>query len=81
MYLKLYDNSIAVKFVAKYDAKFLCPHLLQVYNHLNLTKKSTKPMTIEEDDFVLSKFVLVDDVIISTLKNELQFFDDCLCDQ
>jgi hypothetical protein len=55
MYLKLYDNSIIAEFVAKYDAKILCPHLLQLYNHLNPTKKSTKPMTIEEDDFVFEQ--------------------------
>jgi hypothetical protein len=55
MYLKLYDNSIAAKFVAKCDANFLCPHLLQVCNHLNPTKESTKPMTIEEDDFVFEQ--------------------------
>jgi hypothetical protein len=48
---KLCDNSIATEFVVKDDAKILCPHLLQVYNHLNPTKESTKPMTIEEDDF------------------------------
>jgi hypothetical protein len=55
MYLRLYDNSIAVEFVAKYDAKILCPHLLQVYNHLNPIKESTKPMTIEDDDFVFEQ--------------------------
>jgi hypothetical protein len=51
MYSRLCDNTIDVEFVAKYDAKILCPHLLQVYNHLNLIEESTKPMTIEEHDF------------------------------
>ncbi len=42
-----------------------------MYNHLNLTKDLTKLMTNEEDDIFFGQVVFVDDVIISTLKNEL----------
>jgi hypothetical protein len=43
-------NSIIVEFIAKCDAKIVCPFLSQVYNHLNLTKDLTKLMTNEEDN-------------------------------
>ncbi len=64
-------NSIIVEFIAKCDVKIVCPFLSQVYNHLNLTKDLTKLMTNEEDDIFFGQVVFVDDVIISSLKNEL----------
>jgi hypothetical protein len=64
-------NLIIVEFIAKCDAKIVCPFLSHAYNHLNLTKDLTKLMTNERDDIFFGQVVFVDDVIISTLKNEL----------
>jgi len=52
-----------------------------VFLHLNLVKTSTKLEVIEDDDFFLGKVMLNDDVILSTLKNELQLFQQFLCDR
>jgi hypothetical protein len=38
-------------------------------------------MTIEEKDFFFAQVVLLDDVIISILKNKLDYFEGYLCDQ
>jgi hypothetical protein len=64
-------SSIIVEFIKTCDVKIVCPFLSQVCNHLNLTKDLTKLITNEEDDIFFEQVVFVDDVIISTLTNEL----------
>jgi hypothetical protein len=65
-------NSIAIEIVVEYDAKIVHPFSLQVYNHLNHVKELIKLVTIKEDDIFFGQVVLVDDVVISILKNDLQ---------
>jgi hypothetical protein len=65
------SNSIIVEFITKCDAKIVCLFLLHVYNHLNLPKNLTLLMKNEDSDIFFEQVVFVDDVIISTLKNEL----------
>jgi nitrogen fixation protein len=43
-----------------------------VHNHLNPAKELEEPVIVEEDDIFFGQIVLVNDVIISTLKNKLQ---------
>jgi hypothetical protein len=45
-----------------------------VHNHLDLVEELEEPMIVEEDDIFFVQIVLVNDVIISTLKNKLQLF-------
>jgi len=65
-------NFVIVKIVVEYDIKIVCFLFLQMYNHLNPIKIATKPMTIEKDlIFYFRQVVSTNDVILSTLKNEL----------
>jgi nitrogen fixation protein len=45
-----------------------------VHNLLNLVKELEEPVIVEKDDIFFGQIVLVNDVIISTLKNKLQLF-------
>jgi hypothetical protein len=65
-------NSIAIEIVVEYDANIGHPFSLQVYNHLNHVKELIELVTIKEDDIFFGQVVLVDDAIISILKNDLQ---------
>jgi hypothetical protein len=40
--------------------------------HLNPMKATINPTTLEDDDCLFRYIVLIDDAIMSTLKNELQ---------
>ncbi len=51
-----------------------------MFLHLNLVKTSTKLEVIEDDDLFFGQVMLNDNVIISLLKNELQLFQQFLCD-
>jgi hypothetical protein len=56
----------------------VCPLLLEVHNHSNLTREPIEPMTIEKDDLFFGQIVLVNDVTNSILKNELKLFQRLL---
>jgi len=57
-------NSIVVQIVLKYNVK------MHVYNHLNLAREPIELMSIENNHF-FKEVMLINHVIISTLKNEL----------
>ncbi len=76
----LVGNFVVVEIVVEYDNKIVCPLLLQVNNHLNPIRDATKLMTIEKD-FVFGQIVLVNDVILSILKNDLHYFVSYLYNQ
>jgi len=66
----LVGNFVVVEIVVEFDTKIVCPLLLQVNNHLNPITNEIEPMTTEFF-FVFGQVVLVNDVILSTLKNDL----------
>jgi hypothetical protein len=47
--------------------------LLQVYNHLNPYREPIKLVSVEKNDLFFGQVMSIDDVIISTLKNESQY--------
>ncbi len=52
----------------------MCHILLQVFFHLNLVRATIELVTIEDGDLFFGQVVSSDDVIMSTLKNDLQLF-------
>ncbi len=66
-------NMDTINVVSKCDLKIVYPLLLQVYlHHLNPMKATIDPTILEDDDCFFGYIVLIDDAIMSTLKNELQ---------
>ncbi len=76
----LVGNFVVVEIVVEYDTKIVHPLLLHVNNNLNHIRNATKPMRTEKY-FVFGQVVLANDVILSTLKNDLNYFVSYLCDQ
>lgn len=72
--MKCIWNFINNPIVVENNVKIVCPLLLEVHNHSNPTREPIKLMTIEEDDIIFGKVVLVSDVTNSILKNELKLF-------
>ncbi len=66
--------AILLQIVANYGTKIACPLLLQAYHHLNPNKTPTKPLVVKDNDLISQQIVSLDNVILSTLKNELQIF-------
>jgi hypothetical protein len=65
-------NVVIVQIVVEYDIKIVCFLLLQMHNQLNLIRVATKLVRTKEDlIFFLGQVVSTNDVIFSTLKNEL----------
>ncbi len=67
-------NAFVIQIVIKYDTNIVCHLLLQVFFHLNLIRATIELVTIENDDLFFGQVVSSDDVIMSTLKNDLQLF-------
>jgi hypothetical protein len=67
--------------IAWHNTTHVMCFLLHVFLHLNLVKASSKLKVVEDDDLFFGQVTLNDDVIISTLKNELQLFQQFPCDQ
>ncbi len=63
-------NFVVVEIVVEYDTMIVCPLLLQVNNHLNPITNIIEPVTTNFF-FVFGQVVLANDVILSTLKNDL----------
>ncbi len=63
-----------IEAVVEYDAKVVYPFMLQVYFYLNFTRVLVEGTTIEDDDFFGGHIISNDDVIKSTLNNDLQLF-------
>ncbi len=68
------SNGFVIQIMIKYDINIMCCLLLQVCFHLNLVRATIELVTIEDDDFFFGQVVSSDDVIMSTLKNDLQLF-------
>jgi len=67
-------SGIRRQFNCWYNVKNLCHLLLQMYNHWNHAKEQTKLITTFKNDFFGGQVVLVDDILISTLKKKLKLF-------
>jgi hypothetical protein len=67
-------NAFVIQIVIKYDTNIVCHLLLKVFFHLNLIRATIELVTIEDDDLFFGQVVSSDDVIMSTLKNDLQLF-------
>ncbi len=65
----------AIQIVTNYDVNIVCPLLLQVFFHLNLVRAIVDQLiVVEDEDLFFGQIVSNDDVIMSTLKNELQLY-------
>ncbi len=64
----------AIQIVVKYDINIVYPFLLQVILCLNLVRTLIKLVLVEDDDSFFGQIVFNDDVIMFTLRNELQLF-------
>ncbi len=71
-------NAFVIQIVINYDINIVCHILLQVFFHLNLVKATIELVTIEDGDLFFGRVVSSDDVIMSTLKNDLQLFQQLL---
>jgi len=76
--MKCIWNFVSNPIVVENNVKIVCPLLLEVHNHSNLTREPIEPMTIEKDDLFFGQVVLVNDVTNSILKNELKLFQKLL---
>jgi hypothetical protein len=65
----------AIQIVTNYDVNIVCPLLLELFFHLNLVKAVVDQLiVVEDEDLFFGQIVSNDDVIMSTLKNELQLY-------
>jgi hypothetical protein len=67
-------NSFTFQVVAKYDAKIVCPLLVQTYLHLNPVKAVVKSVVVEHDENFFGQNIFNDDAIMSIVRNELHLF-------
>jgi len=67
-------DSLALQVVAEYDVKIVYPLLVQAYFRLDLVKVVAKSIGVEDDDNFFGKNIYNDDVIMSTMRNELHLF-------
>ncbi len=67
-------DSLAHQVVIEYDVKIMYPLLVQTYLHLNPMKAIAELIVVEDDDNFFGKNIFNDDVIMSTVRNELHLF-------